>query len=445
VVGGSVAALLVALATARLTVRAGEEAERARTVASANRLTELSQTAGPLDTAFLLAAQAFRLADTPQTRAGLRAVVRQHDSVERAVSFRGNPQDPVLSGGGRTLTFGVGTSVLGWSVSSSDVPHVLMDIPPDWGAWIVAAPSPVDDVVMGAGMGAHGPWLRRVSTLDGTSHLLQEGDRVGGRPVDGAVSADGSRLVLLVAEPAAEAPDEVTRWQLLDVDIADGTTRDTGIGGLTAVPIEGLRADFADDARSFVVWDHTDTAPAVLVDVAGARQALVDTPRPPVRTAGYRAFGAGAAQLWDDGSVTLLDRDGAPVQHLRLHGPQVLDLAVAPDGAWAVTVDDAGRVVRWDVDASTRRWVHPEALAGHTAGVAGVQVDAAGRTLVTVGRDRSIISWSVGSDGDVAAGSADPAAWLETACAVVARDLTPLEWRHYLPDLPWQPTCTDLG
>ena len=29
------------------------------------------------------------------------------------------------------------------------------------------------------------------------------------------------------------------------------------------------------------------------------------------------------------------------------------------------------------------------------------------------------------------------------ACTIVGRDLTPAEWRRYLPERPWEPTCTD--
>jgi DNA-binding beta-propeller fold protein YncE len=39
----------------------------------------------------------------------------------------------------------------------------------------------------------------------------------------------------------------------------------------------------------------------------------------------------------------------------------------------------------------------------------------------------------------------DPADWLETACAVVSRDLTQEEWDRYLPGRPHAPTCSDLG
>src|SRR4051794_27855737 len=441
---GVVAVLVAALVSARLAIRSAEDSALD---ATADRLAVLSATEAPLDTPVLLAAEGFRLADTAPTRAALPTVGDDHQRAARVVSFIGNPQDPVLSGGGRAVTFGTGVSVLEWTVGTSDTPHVLLGIPPEWGAWIAAAPSPVDEEVMGAGVAGSGPWLRMVSASDGTNRLLLQGDQLGGRPVDGAVSADGTRVLLLVAAPAPEAPDDASRWTLLDVDARDGTSRPTGISGTTAVSVEGLRADFADDAGSFVVWDDFGTATALLVEVADGRQTPIAAVRDPTRSTGFRAFPGGAAQLWDDGLVTLVDRAGTPIQQLGVHAVPVQDVVVAPDGSWAVTVDAVGRVVRWDVDPATGRWSGSVALDGHTAAVVGAEVDATGGTLVTVSRDHSILSWRMAADDGPGADqrSTDPAALLRAACALVGRDLDPGEWRRYLPGRHWQPTCTDLG
>jgi hypothetical protein len=39
----------------------------------------------------------------------------------------------------------------------------------------------------------------------------------------------------------------------------------------------------------------------------------------------------------------------------------------------------------------------------------------------------------------------DPAVWLAEACRIVGRDLTPEEWRRYVPTDPYRATCSDLG
>ena len=119
----------------------------------------------------------------------------------RSAACRRTPSSP----GGRTLTFGIGVSVVGWPVGPTTRAARADRPSPASGARVtVAAPSPVDERragCRGSTRGA-GPGSGRSRTLDGTSRLLLEGDEVGGRPVDGAVTADGRRLLLVVAEPA---------------------------------------------------------------------------------------------------------------------------------------------------------------------------------------------------------------------------------------------------
>jgi hypothetical protein len=451
-VGGLVAALVAALLAARLAARPDQEAERAATVAEAERLATLSGTEGRLDVSLLLAAEAFRLADTAETRGRLVATLAEHARVEYAVPFDGAPQGPVLSGGGRTLTFGIGDHVVAWSIGSSTLPRVLMEIPRDWGAWIAASPCPTDDAVMGAGSteGAESmSWLRMVSAADGTSRVLLEGEEVGGTPVAGVVTADGRRVLLLVAEPV-DAQDAAARWWVIDVDVADGERRDTGISGTFPAAAGSLAADFADDAGSFVLWDDARTATATLVDLArGGQTPVAVYPRRTAST-GFRALPSGAAQLWDDGVVTLIDGAGRTFQELAVHSSEVQDVAVSADGTWAATADDDAGLLRWVVDPATGRWAEPVPLPGHTGGVVGVQTDTAGRRLVSVSVDGTVISWDMRTEGGLSVEraerpeSADPAVWLEDACAVVGRDLSRAEWRRYLPDRPYRPTCTDL-
>jgi hypothetical protein len=74
-----------------------------------------------------------------------------------------------------------------------------------------------------------------------------------------------------------------------------------------------------------------------------------------------------------------------------------------------------------------------------------VEVDAAGRLLATVSADHTAITWDMSPGGGRPGQTfADPAVQLQAACTIAGRDLTPLEWRHALPDRPWQPTCSDL-
>jgi WD40 repeat protein len=300
-------------------------------------------------------------------------------------------------------------------------------------------------VVMGAGIAEAGPWLRMVSLLDGTSRVLLEGDELGGRPVGGAVTADG-RVLLVVAEPDSTTAEDATRWRLLDVDGTDGTRRDTGVGGVIGVAVQELRADFADDAGSFVVWDAMGTFPATLVRSADGRQTPVAMPARPGRSLGFRAFPGGAVELWDDGLFAVIDRAGNTTQAISVHQRPVRDVAISPDGRWAVTAGAGDEVYRWDVDPASGRWYGPELLLGHSDDVVGVEVDAAGRHLATVSLDRTAIIWDISEPtAPVMRGADDPGGRLDAVCAIVGRDFTPGEWRRILPDRAWQPTCSDGG
>lgn len=446
--------LLGALLVGGLTVRSQRAADRAAAADEARVALEIeasalagaARAAGTLDTSLLLSVQAVRLAETPETRSQLLAAVAALGRVQRVLSVPGTPEEPILVAGGRTLAFRSGTAIFAWPGGLDTAPRVLVDVPSQWRLWLTAAPSPTRNELMIAGVEDGVPWLRMITT-DGWSKLLLEGEEIGGWPLDGAISADGRRILLVVAEPARDT-DKASRWELLDVSVADGTTRDTGVAGTFPASVDQLRVDVADDAGSVVLWAADMRVPAVLVDLADRRTVSLSTPPLSVPTVAFRALPMGAAQLWEDGLVTLIDARGEIVQHLHAHGAPVRDVVVAPDATWAATFGDDGVVRRWPIEPGIGRWAAPETLSGHSAGVVGGAVDAEGETLFTVGRDNTVITWDMTLDGvnmaRVRRGSADPAAWMEDVCAVVGRDLSPGEWTRYLSDRPWRPTCSDL-
>ena len=61
---------------------------------------------------------------------------------------------------------------------------------------------------MGAGGSGDRSWVRAVSAVDGRSRLLLGGDAIGGSPVNGAITPDGRRFLLLVAQPDETAPEQ---------------------------------------------------------------------------------------------------------------------------------------------------------------------------------------------------------------------------------------------
>jgi WD40 repeat protein len=248
-----------------------------------------------------------------------------------------------------------------------------------------------------------------------------------------------------VARP--ENIDERTsRWQLVDVDARDGTVRDTGIQGIVGSPVDRVGADLAEGAGSFVVWDDDSPSPSgTLVQLADGRQVPLPVEPGNRGSRGFHAYAGGVVQLWDDGGITLFDRNGNVVQELIADRP-VLDVAVAPNGRWAVTGGKDGDVFIWEIDPATGRWYGRHPLRGHTGDVVSVEVDAPGRLLATVSVDHTAITWDMSDESPRRGeGPADPEVRLRVVCSIAGRDLTPIEWRRFLPDRPWEPTCSDVN
>ncbi|HLM06878.1 MAG TPA: BTAD domain-containing putative transcriptional regulator [Blastococcus sp.] len=391
------AVLVVALVATFLAVRAQRDAQRASLIADANRLAALSTTAGRLDLSLLLAAQAVRLADTPETQDGLLAALAENQRLERVVSFDGFPYQMNLAGDGRVLFLDAG-SLMAWQVGVETPPPTVVDVAADMDGWRVVAPSPTDDVLLAAGQGAGDPWVRTVAP-DGSTRLVVEGAGIGGTPVNGGFSSDGRRIHLLVRPPVVEDDDAATRWSLVEIDAGDGAVRDSGIGGAFPGSVDRMAVDFADVGGTAVLWDNTGAAAPTIIVPAEGRTSLLEVQSRSVESLGFTALTSGAAQLWEDGAVTLFDSSGTPVQQLGVHQEQVRDIAVAPDGTWAVTVGDGPLVVVWDVDPQSDQWSQREVLTGHRGDVVDVALDADRGRLITMSLDNTIITWDMGADG----------------------------------------------
>ncbi|MGY1783274.1 nSTAND1 domain-containing NTPase [Geodermatophilus sp. SYSU D01036] len=414
---GLAAVLVAALLAAGVAVGAQRAAQRASLVADANRLAALSTSVGSLDLALLLAVQAVRLAETPDTEDGLLAALVDHRRAERVVSFTGQPGGAVLADGGRTLFIGAGADLVTWTVGPTSLPRPVVEVGSRWYQWRALAASPTDGLVVAAGWGEGHPWVRSV-TAEGDERLLLGERDVGGWPIALAFTPDG-RTVRLVT---AAGDGDGTRWALAEVDPATAGRRDTGLGGTTSAALGDLIADPSDDGRHLVLWGFDGSAPATLVDLEDGAQVPLQVPQRDVAVAGFLALPAGAAQLWEDGAVTLFDAAGRPVQELGRHTGVVQDVAVAPDGSWAVTVGDGAAVELWDV-APAGRWTSRGPLAGHTADVVAAEIDPTGTRLLTVALDDTVITWDATADGGL--GEALPGMrdrWISNRPQPVGRD-----------------------
>jgi WD40 repeat protein len=140
------------------------------------------------------------------------------------------------------------------------------------------------------------------------------------------------------------------------------------------------------------------------VDLSSGDQAALAVPARDTESLGFEPLPTGAAQLWADGAVTLYDRNGAILQTLDAHQAPVRDIAVSPDGTWAVTVGDGALIVLWDVDPASGRWVQRELLTGHRGDVITADVDPTGSQLFTTSLDDMVITWDMTSDAGFGAG-----------------------------------------
>ena len=197
-------------------------------VADANRLAAIARRGGHLDLTFLLAAQGFRLAETPETQDGLLAALAEQRRAVRAVPFPGGLlgrkpgqrwADPLHRR--RAADPDAGT------VASGELPGIVLELSAEgWDGWHGTDASPTER------RGGHGgcrqddqPWFRVVDA-DGSVRPVLTGDAVGGTPFDVSFTADGRLVDVLVATPTEDAAaGRAGAWSRSTPPTARGTRR----------------------------------------------------------------------------------------------------------------------------------------------------------------------------------------------------------------------------
>jgi WD40 repeat protein/DNA-binding SARP family transcriptional activator len=224
------------------------------------------------------------------------------------------------------------------------------------------------------------------------------------------------------------------------------------------------------DGNLLVVDTDTWEKAAERIDIGGAAQTMELSPDQRLLAVGM---------LWGPvdnpppGEVKLLDADTLEVKQRLIIGPGDLphDVSFSPDGTTLATGGLQGEVAVFDV-ASGRRLHTPD--QAHSEMIAQVEWLPDGRTVVTTGYDgmvslydaeRGLVRAAMPAAADPAEAytwlpsvsateiaaltgaepgrryTLDPEQWLEHACQVAGRNLTPDEWASYLGDLPYQQTC----
>jgi WD40 repeat protein len=235
-------------------------------------------------------------------------------------------------------------------------------------------------------------------------------------------------------------------------------------------PINDLA--FSRDSRLLATGDENGLI--VLWDLA--KHAPIDRPRRPQHVAGVTAVafspdGRTLASGIREGTVFLTHVPDGTALHILTFSPPDFPTAIAfsPDGNTLATAGNNGKVRLWDPHTGTARGPAWTAQGGM---VLSVSFSPDGSVLATSGDDGTAALWDIGSgkqigapltgppgptvaafdptghtlatafnDGTVLLWDVDPASWRARACAVAGRRLTPQEWREFLPDRPYRPSC----
>jgi DNA-binding SARP family transcriptional activator/WD40 repeat protein len=371
------------------------DARAASTAADADRLAALSHVVGSLDLSLLLAAQAVRMSDSPDTRAGLLSALMDHRRAVGVTRIGHSPTHVALANDGRTLFFDYSSLVptaMAATVGSDAPPQAVARMEFDN---MAGSPTRAEvalcngDLIIVDQRGAH---RRPATRVDLRGFAVNSGYAPGGR-------------LLYVLTVSLEGTTAIAAVDTRPSDAVASSARGTAQPVLHRYPLfrasGRVGASFSDDGSTAVAWEDDSNGSlkrATLISLPAGDRAPVALDRRDGHTSALEAIPGGVAQLWDDGLVTLYGPSGRVAQRVLAGAAAIHDVFVSPDGTWAATGGDDDGVALWDIDRATGRWSMRETLTGQAGGIVGIEFDAATTTLLTAGQDGYVISWDLSAD-----------------------------------------------
>ncbi|WP_206797863.1 PD40 domain-containing protein [Amycolatopsis sp. MtRt-6] len=229
-----------------------------------------------------------------------------------------------------------------------------------------------------------------------------------------AFSTDGRRI----------ATASVDRTVLIR-DAATGAVLKTLTGH--AGPVNGLQ--FSPDGRLLATASH-DLTVKLWDPTTGTQLAALTGHTSWVRAVKFGTDGRTLATAGHDQTIILWDiATRTRLTTFTDHADaDFTGVAFSPDGRTLAYTSGEATVTLWD----TARRTITARLTGHTQRIHAVAFSPDGNTLATAGSDQTLILWDV-----------DPGQAITHLCTAAIRDLTPDEWRQYLPFAPYAHTCTN--
>jgi WD40 repeat protein len=250
---------------------------------------------------------------------------------------------------------------------------------------------------------------------------------------DLAFSPDGSLL-------ASTAPDDPLSVRLWDLE------QDPPIGNLLGKEYEEL-----DSYRDISFSPDGNTLSLCGTGTYGARVTLWDISKRTLishlatekdnRAANCSAYtldghrliagGGSGLRIWDTPDYNVLAEPAAET----ISPPRIQSVSLSPDGQMVASVLLADQVMLWD-GTTGQKLTEPVDLGAYgDIGMWGNDIIAycPDGTQVAIVGDFGLLLWDMALEQ-----------WMDAACRMAGRNLTPEEWRTYLRERPYQKTCPDL-
>ncbi|HEU0235242.1 MAG TPA: BTAD domain-containing putative transcriptional regulator [Candidatus Limnocylindrales bacterium] len=370
---GLTAALAVALGAGALAIRQSDAARREAIAADAARLGAVSLAEPTLDRSLLLAAAAYRLDGSLDTRSALLAAVQRSPEAIRVLRANADERliDIAISPDGRVVAMSTNAGAIHlWDWEDAErLSTVVVDGDNSFHIGFAG-----DDTLLALDNGGriHG-WQ------------VPSGDPLLARPTGLGVAGDGSALAVAFVPGSDDVVLGTVDGLVVRVG-ADGSVStiaelDELTGTLARAPSGDRIA--ADVGGTVVVVDDGGTTIS-RIDEATAIDRMAFSPD-------GRLLALGLA----DGAVRLVAAtSGAEVARVDLHGQAIKDLAFTPDGSRIVGVADDGGVAAWDPDTGfVRRFT-----GGHDGRVFAVALTSDGHRMVTAGTDGTGVVWDLADE-----------------------------------------------